>query len=391
MPSPVSFTSITTYSPGGTSASRVRAARRERAHGEGDLEHAPVRHGVDGVRREVHDELVQARGVAHHHRLLPGQLQAQVEVRRRGAAQQVEDLGGHRPQRHRRLHAALGAAVGEDLLDERLGAVAGAHDRVDVALELRVALDARLRELAVAQDRAQDVVEVVRDPAREAPHRLHLLRLPELGGERLPLGLRAHPLGDVAHEADDPPPPLPEARGILDRIPVDADRDPFALGALHAVLDGDVGDLARHELLADAADALAVVGVHALAPCLHGRDGLGRHAQHRARVAVPEDPPRDGVELVEEVAARADGRLVAAAPGLRRLRGRLALGQQRARRRAWSPRPWRGSPAAAAASARRCRRWRRARGRWPCASSRSARTPRARRRRCAGRTAGPPR
>ena len=49
----------------------------------------------------------------------------------------------------------------------------------------------REQQLGVADDRRQEVVEVVGDPAGELPDRLHLLRLPKLV-------LQALPLGDVA-------------------------------------------------------------------------------------------------------------------------------------------------------------------------------------------------
>ena len=92
---------------------------------------------------------------------------------------------------HRHLLRALGAAVREDLRDQRLGAVARAHDRVEVALHVRVLLGAALRQLAVAEDRAQDVVEVVRDAAGEVAHRLHLLGLLQLRFELQPILFRA--------------------------------------------------------------------------------------------------------------------------------------------------------------------------------------------------------
>ena len=79
---------------------------------------------------------------------------------------------------------ALGAAVREDLRHQRLGAVARVHDGVDVALEVARRWPS-LRELAVAEDRAEDVVEVVRDAAGEVAHRLHLLGLAQLRLEAL--------------------------------------------------------------------------------------------------------------------------------------------------------------------------------------------------------------
>lgn len=59
-------------------------------------------------------------------------------------------------------------------------------------------------DLGVAQDHRQQVVEVVSDPAREATHRVHLLRLAEL---RLALAERLGglpELGDVVMMSHDP-------------------------------------------------------------------------------------------------------------------------------------------------------------------------------------------
>src|SRR3989442_15876576 len=60
-----------------------------------------------------------------------------------------------------------------------------------------------LRELAVAEDRTQDVVEVVRDAACERAHRFHLLRLAELSLETLLLGLGLLALNGDARKMGD--------------------------------------------------------------------------------------------------------------------------------------------------------------------------------------------
>src|SRR5207244_8677480 len=101
--------------------------------------------------------------------------------------------------------AALAAAVGQDLVDQAARAVGGGEDVLRVALER--ALRRLLGEhLAIADDAAQDVVEVVRDAAGEPADRLHLLRLAQPLPEARALLLRGFALGDVAeidhHRAD---------------------------------------------------------------------------------------------------------------------------------------------------------------------------------------------
>ena len=61
------------------------------------------------------------------------------------------------------------------------GAVGGRARAVQEALDRKVsALDPALHQLDAADDDAQHVVEVVRDPAGELTDGLHLLRLPQL-------------------------------------------------------------------------------------------------------------------------------------------------------------------------------------------------------------------
>ena len=69
-------------------------------------------------------------------------------------------------------------------------------------------------QAAVAEDRGQQVVEVVRDAAGELADRLHLLRLPQLL-------LELAPLGDVARVDDDG-----ADRRIVQTVDADALHDP---------------------------------------------------------------------------------------------------------------------------------------------------------------------
>src|SRR6185369_15753304 len=113
----------------------------------------------------------------------------------------------------------------EELARERGGALAGASDLFHVLAQLHVER-ARREEVAVAEDRRQDVVEVVRDAAREAPDGLHLLRLAELL-------LEALALRDVHEEADAPH----EAVVVVEVRAVVPQMDDDAVGPRHAVLE----------------------------------------------------------------------------------------------------------------------------------------------------------
>ena len=74
-------------------------------------------------------------------------------------------------------------------------------------------------DIDVQHDRHQEVVEVVRDAAREPPHRLVPLRVPELLLQSVALGERRLPLRHVAGEQADHLAVLDEQQGAqeLDR------------------------------------------------------------------------------------------------------------------------------------------------------------------------------
>src|SRR5207245_10342226 len=59
------------------------------------------------------------------------------------------------------------------------------------------------RERSAAEDRAQDIVEIARDPAGQRSHRSHCLRLAKLDLEPLLLGLRVLARRDVDRRPDE--------------------------------------------------------------------------------------------------------------------------------------------------------------------------------------------
>ena len=128
--------------------------------------------------------------------------------------------------------ADAAAAEREDALDERLGAAAGMHHIVEVAAHDAAFGRGLLRELAVAEDRAEDIVEVVRDAAGERSHRFHFLRLAKLDFEPLLFRLGVLARGDVDRRPD-------EAMHLAGRIANAASARlqpvPFAIGMTNAV------------------------------------------------------------------------------------------------------------------------------------------------------------
>src|SRR5207248_7327061 len=89
------------------------------------------------------------------------------------------------------------------LIDERARALGSGEHILRIAALGGSCGRALQQHLGVAEDAAEDVVEVVRDAASEAPDRLHLRRLAKPRLESRALGLGKLSLGDVAQVDDD--------------------------------------------------------------------------------------------------------------------------------------------------------------------------------------------
>ena len=179
--------------------------------------------------------------------------------------------------------ADAAAAESEDAVDERAAALSGGHDAVQVAVQPRAAPRVAHRHLAVAEDRSEDVVEVVRDAAGKRAHRLQALRATQLLLHLVQLFLGLLPLRDVLHEAD-------HAGGLAGRVEQHA---AFGLqpvhrevGMYHAVFRGDLAG--AHCVVDRLFHRRPVVRMHDLLPRLEAAVvGPGRKAVHRLEVARP--------------------------------------------------------------------------------------------------------
>ena len=92
----------------------------------------------------------------------------------------------------------LRAGEGEQLLGQPGAALRRVADAVEHPLDLVGIADVAQRELAGAEDRGQQIVEIVRQAAGELPERLHLLRPEQLLARFLQPLLRLALLGHVA-------------------------------------------------------------------------------------------------------------------------------------------------------------------------------------------------
>jgi hypothetical protein len=162
------------------------------------------------------------------------------------------------------------------------------------------------REARLADDRREQVVEVVRDPAREHTEALEPLHLLHAALERAPLLFLAAPLAEVARHRDEAPftvRALVAEAGAL--VP-----DPMAVVAAHPErleLHGFPGEERLAQLFLHARPIFRVQHAEH-----RQRGGLfGREAEQLARDAGLERAAALAVDLDHRVAARLDDHAVA--------------------------------------------------------------------------------
>ena len=290
---------------------RRAAARRWRDFaclhvGGADHEPSPVGHGVAGIDGQVHDHLLDLAGVC-----------LDSIQRRLGHDDEVDRLADE-PLQHG-LHAGhdavelqhlgrehLLAAEGEELARQGGRLVRRLADALGVLAQGVDRGQAPEHQVAVAADDHEQVVEVVRDTARELAHRVHLLRLPEMVLARAQRLVRVLELGQVHGEAA-------ELSGIAGTVrhhvhdvaqPHDlARRGQGPVLELVILATGEGGAALGHDLG-------AILGVDALAeparllePALGGKaeDGLGALADEREAQGGRIGFPHDGVEALHEI------------------------------------------------------------------------------------------
>ena len=94
----------------------------------------------------------------------------------------------------------LPAREGQQALCQRSAPLGTLHGAVHQAQQVGVAADTTVEQVEVGDHRHQQVVEVVRDAARELPDRLQLLRLPQLLLGLSQTRLLPQPFGHVVDE-----------------------------------------------------------------------------------------------------------------------------------------------------------------------------------------------
>ncbi len=229
-------------------------------------------------------------------------------------------LADERPQRDRARFAALAAAERQHLLDQVARAVARLIGLVEIGLQLRIrgAGGALGREGDVPHHAGQDVVEVVRDAARQVADRLHLLGLLQLRLELATPGIRLRAGRDVAAHVEHV-----RRAAVLDRHAAQFEVVPGAVPPQQRGLEHDL--LARERARVQRPDGFGVgrrIGEHAV-----GSDHrVARVAAHRLVRRVDVDDAEVGVAQHERVRRGVEDRAVLFLAVEQRLLGALALG-----------------------------------------------------------------
>ena len=177
-------------------------AMSRRPHLGRDGQASAVGHRIPRVQREVEQRLPELRPVAGDDRVGAG-LERELDRPAEQRLEQPARLGHDLVQIEAGQRERLAAAEGEQLARERRAGLGRLPDLLRVAAERAVVRQVRGEQLAVAADRGQRVVEVVRDTARQLSDRLQLLGVVQLVSQAVTLLLGPLALADVEQVALD--------------------------------------------------------------------------------------------------------------------------------------------------------------------------------------------
>ncbi|PAV93239.1 hypothetical protein WR25_13223 [Diploscapter pachys] len=197
---------------------------------QSDTHHAAGGHGVAGIHREVEERHFDLVAIGDRRQQPFGRVDDQLDLRADRRREQRRHVARQGDQIDRIGLQRLAPREGEQALHQGAGAL-GRLDRAVQQAEAAVAVgELAAQEIETAQDRGQQIVEIVRDAAGQLADRLHLLALPQrLFGalQRLVLPPR---LGHVAARTIDQAalgrgqPGDPAQRSVMGEIAVFDDR-----------------------------------------------------------------------------------------------------------------------------------------------------------------------
>ena len=140
-------------------------------------------HRVAGVDREVDDHLLELAGIGAHRAEAAAVLDLELDPLAEQPVEQMRDLGDDVGELEHLRAQRLLARESEQLPGQVGGAVRVGADLLDVVIVAVAGRVAHQHQVAGAEDRGQDIVEIVGDAAGELADRLHLGRLGDLALE----------------------------------------------------------------------------------------------------------------------------------------------------------------------------------------------------------------
>ena len=185
-------------------------------HGRG-FEHqtAAVRHRVAAVHRQAHQHLLDRHRIHLDRRQRRRENGHELDIGAEKTAQQLFQLAHDRVDVHNLRLQHLPPAERQQLARQRRRPFARVPDLFEIGPQRVVERNVVEHQVAVTEDRSEQIVEIVGDAAGELANRLHLLRLPQLFFQLAPIGQiadihddRPHrPVGQAVHgdALHDPP------------------------------------------------------------------------------------------------------------------------------------------------------------------------------------------
>ena len=164
---------------------------------------AAFAHGIARVGREVEQDLLELIGVRQDLRRRRSRIDRQLHGGRQARPDQAGGLGEHLGRLDRPALRLMAAAEGEEAFHQIARPPRGTQDGFVELLGRAIVGIGQQRQLGVADDRRQEVVELVGHSAGQRADRLPLLRLQELALKLQPVELGLAPGGDVVRRADD--------------------------------------------------------------------------------------------------------------------------------------------------------------------------------------------
>ena len=257
-------------------------------------------HRVACIDRQVEDRHFELVGIDHHRIEPGGDDDRQLDLRAERGGQQPAQFVEQRCQRHAAHLEWLATGEGKQALDQHFGAFGRLQRAVDQAVLALAAHLATAQYIQPADDRAEQVVEIVCYPARQLPDRFQLLGLTQGLLRREQFVLAGALLGNVA------PADIGEAR-LGGRVP-----DKLADLAVAGYNPGVGVDYPFSATAPDRSrQPRPVFGMEK--PGERLADGLfGRVAGQFGNDRVDRDDPQPGIEHQQQVAAQPPHRVALA-------------------------------------------------------------------------------